>query len=219
MNILQELLQTGATELSIKAILITFLATIFLSAIMGGTYKLCFSKLNYNYKFNTTLVMISFITMLLLVLVGQSLVISMGMLGILALVRFRTNVKDTRDIGFIFWSIAIGIGCATQNFLIILLGSIVIAIFLLITSYEKSHAHGFLLVLRGSNVDINQIEALLKKDVGSFKISAKNILEDSFELVYEIKIKDSHENILIDKFSSIDSIDSINILSPSAEVI
>ena len=84
-----------------KFIIQSIIMTIVFSAIIYYTYKLSYDTLNYNKKFNITLVMIAFISTVLMDLIQSNLAISLGMLGSLSIVRFRTNIKDYRDIGFI----------------------------------------------------------------------------------------------------------------------
>ena len=92
-----------------NVILKTIFISLIFSTIIYFTYKASYDTLNYNKKFNTPLIMITFITTVFMELVQINLAVSLGMLGSLSLVRFRTNVKDTRDIGFIFWSIFAGL--------------------------------------------------------------------------------------------------------------
>ena len=201
-----------------NVILKTIFISLIFSAIIYFTYKVSYDTLNYNRKFNITLIMITFITTVLMELVQINLAVSLGMLGSLSLVRFRTNVKDTRDIGFIFWSIFVGLASATGAIFLCGVSSIILSILMITTSKLRLKDNKLLLVIRGQNVNLNNIEEIFSKEKIKTNIKAKNILSDSFELVYEINTSKSKENLLIDNLINFKGIDSVNLLVPNTEV-
>ena len=201
-----------------NVILKTIFISLIFSTIIYFTYKASYDTLNYNKKFNTTLIMITFITTVLMELVQINLAVSLGMLGSLSLVRFRTNVKDTRDIGFIFWSIFAGLASATGAIFLCGVSSIILSILMITTSKLRLKDNKLLLVIRGQNVNLNNIEEIFLKKKIKTNIKAKNILSDSFELVYEINTSKSKENLLIDNLINFKGIDSVNLLVPNTEV-
>lgn len=201
-----------------NVILKTIFISLIFSTIIYFTYKASYDTLNYNKKFNTTLIMITFITTVLMELVQINLAVSLGMLGSLSLVRFRTNVKDTRDIGFIFWSIFAGLASATGAIFLCGVSSIILSILMITTSKLRLKDNKLLLVIRGQNVNLNNIEEIFSKEKIKTNIKAKNILSDSFELVYEINTSKSKENLLIDSLINFKGIDSVNLLVPNTEV-
>ncbi|WP_274292984.1 DUF4956 domain-containing protein [Clostridium perfringens] len=201
-----------------NVILKTIFISLIFSTIIYFTYKASYDTLNYNKKFNTTLIMITFITTVLMELVQINLAVSLGMLGSLSLVRFRTNVKDTRDIGFIFWSIFAGLASATGAIFLCGVSSIILSILIITTSKLRLKDNKLLLVIRGQNVNLNNIEEIFSKEKIKTNIKAKNILSDSFELVYEINTSKSKENLLIDNLINFKGIDSVNLLVPNTEV-
>lgn len=201
-----------------NVILKTIFISLIFSTIIYFTYKASYDTLNYNKKFNTTLIMITFITTVLMELVQINLAVSLGMLGSLSLVRFRTNVKDTRDIGFIFWSIFAGLASATGAIFLCGVSSIILSILMITTSKLRLKDNKLLLVIRGQNVNLNNIEEIFSKEKIKTNIKAKNILSDSFELVYEINTSKSKENLLINNLINFKGIDSVNLLVPNTEV-
>ncbi|EHA1006070.1 DUF4956 domain-containing protein [Clostridium perfringens] len=201
-----------------NVILKTIFISLIFSTIIYFTYKASYDTLNYNKKFNTTLIMITFITTVLMELVQINLAVSLGMLGSLSLVRFRTNVKDTRDIGFIFWSIFAGLASATGAIFLCGVSSIILSILMITTSKLRLKDNKLLLVIRGQNANLNNIEEIFSKEKIKTNIKAKNILSDSFELVYEINTSKSKENLLIDNLINFKGINSVNLLVPNTEV-
>ena len=116
---------------------------------------------------------------ILMDLIQSNLALSLGMLGSLSIVRFRTNIKDPRDIGFIFWAMAIGIASATQSYLIGIIGSVVLGAVMIITKKRGEAERQFLLVIRGSNTDLDGIQNVVKICTRTNIVKAKNILSDS----------------------------------------
>ena len=93
-------------------------AELLFAAIMWGAYRLANGAESYQPQFAATLIALALISTILMDLIQSNLALSLGMLGSLSIVRFRINIKDPRDIGFIFWAMAIGIASATQSYLI-----------------------------------------------------------------------------------------------------
>ncbi|MDO5690721.1 MAG: DUF4956 domain-containing protein [Tissierellia bacterium] len=214
MQQLIEVLESGPTHFDIAS---SLLATLLLSFLMWGTYKLAHSKATFQPEFAITLVTLSFVSTLLMILIRSNLALSLGMLGSLSIVRFRTNIQDPRDIGFIFWSMAIGIASATQNHMIGVIGSLVMATVFITTRNGKQWLAPMLLVIRGSASDIDGIQGIVEGTAEGSQVKAKNILSDSFELVFQIQIPSKEENALISKLFGLDGIDSVNLLAVNAK--
>ena len=135
------------------------------------------------------------------------------MLGSLSIVRFRTNIHDPRDIGFIFWSMAIGIAAATQSYLIGAVGSIVLAVIMIVSKNKGERNNPLLLVVRGSNADLDTIQEIIQGTTDHSIVKAKNILSDSFEVVYEVQCDRKKENRVIEEIFELGGIDSVNLLA------
>ena len=204
--------------ITIKQILVMLSFSIVLSAILCATYKFSNTTLTYNKKFNITLAMMTFLSTVFMIIIKTNLMLSVGMLGALSIVRFRTNIRDSRDTGYIFWALCIGITSATNNYFMGAISSVIMSVFMLVTSKESKNSNALLLVVRGKNTDIKLIQDIVNEAKGTNKIKAKNILSDSFELVYEIKVEKDEDNNIIERLHSLDGIDSVNILAPNSEV-
>ncbi|WP_242850145.1 DUF4956 domain-containing protein [Clostridium polynesiense] len=195
-------------------ILISFAVTFLLAAIMTAAYKHSHSKIYYSKKFSITLVMIAFISTVFMDLIQSNLALSLGMLGSLSIVRFRTNIKDPRDMGFIFWSMAIGIASATGSYLIGIAGSLAMAVFMILTSRKDLETEKpMLVVIRGSRADLDLLQQIIDHVDENNHIRAKNVMDDSFELVYEAILPERKDNFIIRRMFSLEGIDSVNILA------
>lgn len=124
-------------------ILISLVAALLLSMILYGAYRLANTKESYQPQFAVTLVTMALISTVLMDLIQSNLALSLGMLGSLSIVRFRTNIKDTRDIGFIFWSMAIGLAAATQSYFIGAAGSLMLACVMIGTKKKSGKAGSY----------------------------------------------------------------------------
>ena len=195
------------------AILISLAATLIFSVILYGAYRLANTKESYQPQFAVTLVTMALISTVLMDLIQSNLALSLGMLGSLSIVRFRTNIKDTRDIGFIFWSMAIGLAAATQSYFIGTAGSLVLACIMIGTKKRAAQQASMLMVIRGSHTDLDKVQELVKGRTESAKVRAKNILAESFEIVYEVQLHEEKGNQIIEEVFSMGGIDSVNLLA------
>lgn len=146
-------------------------------------------------------------------LIQSNLALSLGMLGSLSIVRFRTNIRDPRDIGFIFWSMAIGLSASTGHYFIGLAGSLILSVCLLASRKNSTALEDMLLVIRGSNTDISSIHSIVKEDCAKSTVKAKNILSDSYELVYQVRIPVEESDSMIQGLFHLAGVDSVNLLA------
>lgn len=193
-DIMARLMSNAGHEMTTITLLKTLGFAAFLAMLLFITYKIAHSRNTYQPKFAVTLVIMAFVSTILMDLIQSNLALSLGMLGSLSIVRFRTNIRDPRDIGFIIWAMAIGLTAATMSFIAGLLGSVILATLMIVTKKDDDLIDDKLLVVRGSVSDLDRIQ-LIVDGIGSSKIKAKNILSDSFELVYEVRISDWDSNI------------------------
>lgn len=189
----------------------------FMSFIIYVAYRFAHTKQTYQPKFAVTLVIIAMVSTILMDLVQSNLALSLGMLGSLSIVRFRTNIKDPRDIGFVVWSMAVGIAAATQSYMVGIVGSLLLAIIMIVTKKSETAVRHMLLIVRGSNIDLDYIQSIVGHIEGN-RIKAKNVMSDSFELVYEVNVRDSESNKIIESIFELGGIDSVNLLSQNNAV-
>ncbi len=146
-------------------------------------------------------------------LIQSNLALSLGMLGSLSIVRFRTNLTDPRDIGFVFWSMAVGLSASTGCYLLGFAGSIVVGVLMVITGRFSVPQNDMMLVIRGSETDISTIGCIVGQFCSRFRVKAKNIMAESFELVYEVRIPMETSDGMIRQLFELEGIDSVNLLS------
>ncbi|MCC2864550.1 MAG: DUF4956 domain-containing protein [Clostridiales Family XIII bacterium] len=193
-------------------------AALLFAAIMCTAYRFANVKMNFRPQFAVTLIVLAFVSTILMNLIQSNLALSLGMLGALSIVRFRTNIRDPRDIGFIFWSMAIGIAAATQSYVIGAIGCLVLSVIMIVSKNKTGLQSPMLLVIRGSNTDIEQIQGVMDRAPGQNRVKAKNVLAESFELVYEVQLPQKEENSMILEIFELGGIDSVNLLAQNAQM-
>lgn len=164
-------------------------------------YKKTFAGVMYSSSFGVTLVALTMISTLVILAVTSNVVLSLGMVGALSIVRFRTAIKEPLDIAFLFWSIAVGIVLAAGMIPLAVFGSVVIGIVLLVFANKKAHLNPYIIVIRCENHG-SEIAAMnfLKKQVKRCVVKSKTAQKGAIEINAEVRMKE-------------DNTDFINILS------
>lgn len=156
-------------------------------------YKKTFSGVMYSSSFGVTLVALTMITTVVILAVTSNVVLSLGMVGALSIVRFRTAIKEPLDIAFLFWAIAVGIVLAAGMIPLAVIGSVVIGIILLVFVNKKSHSNPYIVVIQcDDQASEQQAKAFLDKHVQRCVIKSKTVQKGAIELNLEIRLKDDN---------------------------
>ena len=194
-------------------ILISLVAALGMTCIMWAAYRLSNTEDSYQPKFATTLVALTLVSTILMDLIRSNLALSLGMLGSMSIIRFRTNIQDPRDIGFIFWSVSLGLAAATECYLIGIAGSLLLGVFMITTAPKNKNERTLLLVVRGSSTNLDGLQVILNNYCVLTSLKAKNILADSYELVYQVDINLAQSNRMIQEIFTLGGVDSVNLLA------
>lgn len=186
-------------------------------------YKKTYSGILYSKNFNITLVMTSLVTSLAVMVISSNLALSLGMVGALSIIRFRSAIKDPKDVGFLFWSVALGIVCGIGAYPLAFISTLVIGLVVFIISKKITVYNSYILVLdfEEKKQEINlteKIDLMLKKFCYNFKIRSSSYMNQKDEKVYEIKIKEINIKSLISELKKDNSIKKINIFSYEGEL-
>lgn len=167
-------------------VLMSFLVGMFIFYI----YRKTFQGVLYQRSFNVSLVLASTVTSLVIMTISGNLILSLGMVGALSIVRFRTPVKDSLDLIFLFWSISVGIANGVGYYNIAIAGSAMIAIFLLLMNRHRGPEAAYLLVVRLSAPAVeSDVTRLLAAEVDAFTLKSKSVSDASTELTFEVRLK------------------------------
>jgi len=165
-------------------------------------YKKTYNGVMYSSSFATTLVALTMITTVVILAVTSNVVLSLGMVGALSIVRFRTAIKEPLDIAFLFWAIAAGIVLAAGLIPLAVIGSVIIGVILLVFVNRKSHTNPYIVVLRCDDRE-SELKAtdFISKQVEKCIVKSKSAQKGSIELNMEIRMKDENTdfvNVLAD---------------------
>lgn len=188
-------------ELTITEILTNLTISFAMGLGIFITYKRTFQGVLYQKTFNVSLVAITIILTFIIMIIRENIILSLGMIGALSIVRFRTPIKDPMDLIFIFWSIAIGIANGVGLFEISAIASIFIAFTLFLILKLKESSRSYLIILHLSNHQSEpKIFELIKKFTRKYELKSKSINAELIEIILEIKIK-NEDTDLINKIS------------------
>ena len=170
-NFLENIHAVSLLDMSI-ALLLAFMMGMFIFFV----YKKTYSGIMYTSSFAITLVALTMITTLVILAITSNIVLSLGMVGALSIVRFRTAVKEPMDIAFLFWSIAVGIVLAAGLIPLAVFGSLWIGLILYIFSNKKNTQRPYILVVHCENQDSEKnVYQFIQNQVSAFSLKSKSI--------------------------------------------
>ncbi|MCI9122297.1 MAG: DUF4956 domain-containing protein [Oscillibacter sp.] len=180
-------------------------------------YKKTFSGVMYSSSFGVTLVALTMITTMVILAVTSNVVLSLGMVGALSIVRFRTAIKEPLDIAFLFWSIAVGIVLAAGMIPLAVIGSVVIGVILLVFVNRKSHCDPYIVVLQCDGQDSEaQAAEFLRRHTRRSVVKSKTVQKGSVELNLEVRLKDADTGF-VNVLSDLPGVHSVVLVSYNGE--
>lgn len=210
-------------SLSLEVILMSFIVATALAGLVYLAYRITHSGAVYSARFNVTLVMLTIITTLIMSVIGNNVALSLGMVGALSIIRFRTAVKDPRDTAFIFWAIAIGICCGVSQYVVAMVGSVFIFVVMFAFGSLKSNDR-YLLIVRGGKECIEEVEkAVLVAFEGKAKTRVKNTNATTVEFIFEVsqfmveKASKRNDDV-ITTLSACQGVEQVNLVVQNEEI-
>lgn len=172
--------------LTIQDVLVNFLVAAVIGIVIYISYRISHAGAAYSARFNASLVMLVSVTTLVMNVIGNNVALSLGMVGALSIVRFRTAIKDPRDAVYIFWCIAVGICCGVSEYMIAAIGTAVIFLLMLFFGMIQKNDR-YLLIFHGAAEMTDDLEKLVeKKFKGKAKLIVQNATGNHAEWIYEI---------------------------------
>ena len=154
-------------------------------------YKKTYSGVMFSSSFGVTLIALTMITTVVILAVTSNVVLSLGMVGALSIVRFRTAIKEPLDIAFLFWAIAAGIVLAAGLLPLAVIGSVVIGVILLLFANRKSHANPYIVVVRCDGKQSEKAASdFLRENTKRCVVKSKSVQKGEIELNLEVRLKD-----------------------------
>ena len=206
----------ASVELSAKQIVIVIFFALLIGLYIYATYRFLTKKTFYSKSFNISLVLMSVITAAVILTVQSSVVISLGMVGALSIVRFRTAVKDPMDLAFLFWAISAGIICGAGLVEIAIILSVVATIVIFALDRIPVIKTPMILVVNaGVDSDVEILEKI-RDNTSYYEEKSRVITDGVLELVYELRTKDGAS--LSKAVAAVSGVNSVSVMSHDGEV-
>lgn len=200
---------------------------ILVAALLGGVIYLSYYFTHaggvYSKKFNVSLITLTVLTATVMTVIGNNIALSLGMVGALSIVRFRTAIKDSRDTTYIFWTIIVGICCGVGDYMVAAVGSGAVFLILLVLGRVKND-NRILLVIRGARNMERRIESVVFDYFESkAMLRVKNTSRDSIELIFEMPrkvylISNKKEKSIAEMLYELETIEYVNIVTQNDEI-
>lgn len=207
--------QTGI--LSVKNMMAIVLMTALISSYIFIVYRMSNRKSFYNKSFNASLPALAIITAAIILTIQSSIVVSLGMVGALSIVRFRTAIKEPMDLVFLFWSISVGIMCGAGCFSIAVITSVAVTIGILLAEWiPVAKAPQILLVNSSDYHNEKEILTIIKQYCTLYKVRARNLTKDHLDMAIEVRVKEEGE--LVHKLIELENVTSASLVAHDGEV-
>lgn len=180
--------------LTLQRILTTFIVALVMGGLILLVYRITYRGVLFNRSFGTALLMVSLVTSMIIMPISSNIVLSLGMVGALSIVRFRTALKDPLDIVYMFWAIALGLTTGAGFFELAIVGCLVLAaIMVLVTAIQtKGRRKPYLVVIRYND----QFKGDLHQFIPHFHLKSKTATAKGIELVVEITLRNQDSRFI-----------------------
>ena len=201
-------------SLTIERVLLSLIVSFIVALFIFYMYRKCFSGVIYTRHFNIGLVLVSLVVTLVILPISSSLALSLGMVGALSIVRFRTAIKDPIDVVFMFWAIAVGIISGAGLYMVALVGSPIIGLFLFVLTRANLRTNDpYLLVIHYTT----DAEAAVQKALPENKLRSRTVTSVGVELMLEVRMK-SKDASKVDELLKINGVKDAALVSYNADV-
>ncbi|MEA5059499.1 MAG: DUF4956 domain-containing protein [Clostridia bacterium] len=181
-------------------------------------YKKSFGGVMYSRNFNVSLVLLTLVTSLMLMLIHNNLSLSLGMVGALSIIRYRTAIKDPVDTAFLFWAVGEGIAIGTGYYDAAIIAGALIGIFVLILSAVKvKSSMPFLLVLHYNESASAAVKQMVKQLPGA-RLRSKTAQRDGIEMTMELRLKDN-ETGFVEKFLRVEGVYDASLIAYQGDMV
>lgn len=207
-SFLENMASVSLVDMAI-ALVLSFLVGMFIFLV----YKRTFQGVMYSSSFGVTLVALTMITTLVILAVTSNVVLSLGMVGALSIVRFRTAIKEPLDIAFLFWSIAVVIVLAAGLIPLAVVGSVFVGVMLLVMVNKKPHINPYIVVVRCNGPESERaVRALLAQSCQKLVVKSKTARAGSVELNMEVRLR-ADDTSFVNQLAALPGVDDAALVS------
>ena len=207
----------SSAEITTPTILVALGIACVLALYIFFVYRVVTRKTFYSKNFNITLAIITVITAALILTMQSSVGLSLGMVGALSIVRFRTAVKEPMDLAFLFWSISVGIICGAGLAQVAIILSVVITVGILVLDQMPVAKAPMILVVNADDLDAEEaIVAAAKQYVKHLQVKSRNMTDVSLDLVIELRTAEG--SALVRDVKKVAGVTAVSLLAHDGEV-
>lgn len=204
----------SANEITLLGVIRTMLVAFLVGFFIFLVYKKCYRGVVYSHSFNVSILLMTMITAMIIITISSNLILSLGMVGALSIVRFRTAIKDPVDLVFLFWSVAGGIATGAGIYPVVIVGSLVIGFCLLIFMRFKDNSRTYLLIINYNDEATGDVRAIINKL--KYILRSKTTQKGKSELTLEIKVKNDN-TAFVNSISDINGVVNVVLVSYSGD--
>lgn len=211
--------EINPAELSTAAIVMAVLVTGIIGMYIYVVYRLTTRRAFYSKSFNISLVALAMITAAIILTIQSSMVISLGMVGALSIVRFRTAIKEPMDLVFLFWSISVGIICGAGLYRIAVIVSIFVTVAILGLELMPTVREPLLLVINAWDYDVEEeVLKVVEKYVRHYQIKSRSLTQDGMDMIIEMRMKNQGGE-LVRELRMVNGINAVSLLVHDGEAV
>ena len=214
----EQFTNSNVSTLGLLDLLFILTITLLLTLAMVLVYRRVYTDVTYSQSYIITLIIVSLITTMIVISIRSNLIISLGMVGALSIVRFRTPLKEPLDLGFMFWAVGIGISMGALNYNVGILFSLFIGIVIIIVSRIRNTSHSYLLIIEYNKKQITSRAVDKELQKLKYVLRSKRIFDQNVEVILEVKQSEIDSDI-INIISEIDGVISASLVGYSGEYI
>ena len=222
-NKLIDLLEVSSSTLTLEQITMHLFVAIILGFVIFLSYYLSHEGTIYSKKFNVSLVMLTLLTTIVMTVIGNNIALSLGMVGALSIVRFRTAIKDSRDTAYIFWAIVIGICCGVGDYTVAGLGTVAVFVVMVLLGRIQND-NRILVIIKTSLSNERKVEGIIiDYFTKKANLRVKNTTDKTIEFIYELPKKYytkslEREKSITEALYDLKNVEYVNIVSQNDEI-
>ncbi|MBR6921463.1 MAG: DUF4956 domain-containing protein [Clostridia bacterium] len=206
------------SDLSIGRFILTMVVSLLIGVLICVVYRISYRGVLFSRAFCVSLLAMNVITTLILLTITSNVVLSLGMVGALSIIRFRTAIKDPLDIVFLYYAICAGIMCGAQLLLLAVLGTIIVGAILVIASRLPAAADSFILMISVNPEDEEPVVKYIEKSTKRSKLKSKALVENTVELSMEVTLIAGSTKFL-NKLNAYPGVSSVTLVKSTGEYI
>lgn len=218
----QFLSQISLTNPEISTVVISLFISFILGSVIAQFYKIVNKGFSYESTFGFTLILITVIVCSIMITIGSNIALSLGLIGALSIIRFRTAIKSTTDMAFIFWSISVGLASGALIYHLAIINVLVIGLIILLMYKAKiffSNNSRYIFVVELHNdKDIEQVSRLLTKNSLEWNIKSSFSSKERTEITYEIFSKHINTQKILTDIHTLKGIKNVSLLTPETNL-